>query len=86
MGKNVLNQRFIVQKKNRSLFMLQIIIFYNLSTEYRKKPKGFYKKGFLALEMRHTTRQLNPWLKSSKFGYNFFHLAKVLATKIFEPG
>ena len=37
--------------------------------------------------MRHTTCQLNPWLKSSKFGYNFFlHLADVLATKNFEPG
>ena len=36
--------------------------------------------------MPQTTCRLNPWLKSSKFGYNFFHLAKMLATKNFEPG
>ena len=46
----------------------------------------FYKNDFTLLEMRHTTCRLNPWLKSSKFGYNSFHLATVLATNNFEPG
>ena len=32
-----------------------------------------------------TTFWLEPWLKSSIFGYNFFHLAKVLATTHSEP-
>ena len=32
-----------------------------------------------------TTFWLKPWLKLSSFGYNFFHLAKVLATTNSEP-
>ena len=28
---------------------------------------------------------LKPWLKVISFGYNFFHLAKVLATTNSEP-
>ena len=66
--------------------MLQIIIFNNWSTEYSKKTKGFFLKWLRTLETHHTTCRLNLWLKSSKYGYNFFHLAKVLATKKFEPG
>ena len=34
LRKNVLDQQFIVQEKNRSLFMLQNIIFYNWSQTY----------------------------------------------------
>ena len=44
--KTVLNQQFIVLQKNRSLFMLQVIIFNNWSTEYSKKTKGFFKNDF----------------------------------------
>ena len=32
-----------------------------------------------------TTFWLKPWLKLILFGYNFFHLAKVLATTNSEP-
>ena len=66
--------------------MLQIIIFNNWSTEYSKKTQVFFKKMISHFRNSHTTCRLNLWLKSSKFGYNFFHLAKVLATKNFEPG
>ena len=30
--------------------------------------------------------RLKPWLKSISYGFNFFHLAKVLATTNSEPG
>ena len=32
-----------------------------------------------------TTFWLKPWLKLISFGYDFFHLAKVLATTNYEP-
>ena len=35
---------YLLLKKNRSLFMLQVIIFNNWSTENSKKTKGFFKK------------------------------------------
>ena len=37
-------------------------------------------------QLLDTTFWLKPWLKSISFGFNFFHLAKVLATANSEPG
>ena len=33
-----------------------------------------------------TTFWLKPWLELISFGFNFFNLAKVLATTNYEPG
>ena len=37
-------------------------------------------------QLLDTTFWLEPWLKSISFGFNFFHLAKVLATTILSQG
>ena len=45
-----------------------------------KVGKELYTK-----KLGDTTVWLKPWLKLISFGYNFFHLAKVLATTNSEP-
>ena len=51
---------------------------YQQTTKVGKRVK--YKK-----KLDDNTFWLKPWLKLFSFGYNFFHLAKVLATTNSEP-
>ena len=50
-----------------------------LSADNKNGQRVLYKK------LVDTTFWLKPWLKIISFGYNFFHLAKVLATTNSEP-
>ena len=45
-----------------------------------------YRAELNTKQLFDTTFCLKPWLKFISFGSNFFYLAKVLATTIFEPG
>ena len=51
-----------------------------LSADNKSGQRVKYKK-----KLVDTTFWLKPWLKLISFGYNFFHLAKVLATTNSEP-
>ena len=67
--------------------MLQIIIFNNWSTEYRKKPKASFFKLFLrTLEIRHTTFRLNPWLSQVNLVTTSSIWLKCWLQKKIEPG
>ena len=48
--------------------------------------KGYQQTTKVDKELNtNTTIWLKPWLKLISFGYNFFHLAEVLATTNSEP-
>ena len=54
---------------------------------YQQMPKSLLTGKELNTEqLLDTTFWLKPWLKSISFGFNFFHLAKVLVTTNSESG
>ena len=55
-----------------------------LSADYKKLPLA--GEEFNTEQLLDTTFWLKPWPKSISFCPNVYHLAKVLAATIFEPG
>ena len=55
--------------------------------DYQQMPKSpLAGKELNTDQFLDTTFWLKPWLNLISFGFNFFHLAKVLATTNSEPG